>query len=69
VWIGRFSPALQRKLELEDLRAHYNSYNAGGSAGRISVYNPVSVMFALKNSSIENYWVATGLPATIILFK
>ena len=60
------SPAFQSKLELEDLIGHYNSYLA---AGHIAVYNPVSVMSAFKTSSIENFWVATGLPATVVLFN
>jgi hypothetical protein len=51
------------ELEPEDLKAHYNSYLA---AGRISVYNPVSVMSAFEESTIGNFWVATGLLATII---
>jgi hypothetical protein len=57
---------MQSELNLEDLKAHYNSYIA---AGHISVYNPVSIMFAFQKSSIENFWVATGLPATIVLFN
>ena len=66
VWIGWFSPALQSELKLEDLKAHYNSYIAASSAGHISVYNPVSIMSAFKTSSIQNFWVATGLLAMII---
>ncbi|KIL70012.1 hypothetical protein M378DRAFT_156070, partial [Amanita muscaria Koide BX008] len=45
------------ELKLADLKAQYNSYIA---AGQISVYNPVSVMSALKTSEIKNFWVATG---------
>jgi len=45
------------ELELADLKAQYNSYIA---AGQISVYNPVSVMSALSQSKIKNFWVATG---------
>jgi len=56
--IGHFSPALQSKLTIEELKSHYNSYLA---AGCISVYNPVSIMSAFKKSSIENFWIATGL--------
>ena len=54
---------LQCELALEDLKAHYNSYLA---AGHISVYNPVSIMSAFEQDSIENFWVATGLLATIV---
>ena len=54
--------ALQCELEPEDLKVHYNSYLA---AGHISVYNPVSIMSAFEESTIENFWVATGLLATI----
>jgi hypothetical protein len=55
--------ALQCELEPEDLKAHYNSYLA---AGHISVYSPVLIMSAFQQSTIENFWVATGLLATII---
>jgi hypothetical protein len=55
--------ALQCELALEDLKAHYNSYLAGGS---ISVYNPVSIMSAFEQDSIENFWIATGLLAKIV---
>jgi hypothetical protein len=55
--------ALQCELALEDLKAHYNSYLAAGS---ISVYNPVSIMSAFEQNSIENFWVATGLLTSII---
>ena len=57
---------LQSKLELKDLKAHYGSYIA---AGHISVYNPVSVMSALAQTYISNFWVATGLTAMVILFN
>jgi hypothetical protein len=47
----------------EDLKSHYDSYLAAGS---ISVYNPVSIMSAFEQSMIGNFWVATGLLATIL---
>jgi len=46
------------ELALNDLKAHYNSYLAAVS---ISVYNPVSIMSAFEQDSIENFWVATDL--------
>jgi len=49
---------LQSELDPEALKAHYNSYLAGG---RISVYNPVSVMSAFEQGEIDNFWIATGL--------
>jgi hypothetical protein len=55
----------QCELELEDLKARYSRYLA---AGHISVYNPVSIMSALEQVTIENFWVATGLLAMIIFF-
>ena len=58
-----FENVSQCELEPEDLKAHYSSYLA---AGHISVYNPVSVMSAFKESRIDDFWVATGLPAMII---
>ncbi|KAH9974258.1 hypothetical protein BGW80DRAFT_1491217 [Lactifluus volemus] len=45
------------ELELADLKAQYSSYVA---AHQISVYNPVSIMSALSESEIQNFWVATG---------
>ena len=47
----------QSTLILDDLRANYNSYLA---ANQICVYNPVSIMSALEEGAIRNYWVATG---------
>jgi len=54
---------LQSELALDELKAHYNSYLAAGS---ISVYNPVSIMSAFEQNSIENFWIATGLLAMIV---
>jgi len=48
---------LQSQLDPEVLKAHYNSYVA---AGLINVYNPVSIMTALAQSEIGNFWVQTG---------
>jgi len=48
---------LQCELEPEDLKVHYSSYLA---AGHISVYNPVLIMSAFEESTIKNFWVATG---------
>ena len=56
---------MQCQLEPEDLKIHYNSYLA---AGHISVYNPVLIMSAFEESTIGNFWTATGLLATIFLF-
>jgi hypothetical protein len=55
--------ALQSGLDPDELQAHYNSYLG---AGTISVYNPVSIMSAFEKLMIEDFWVATGLLATII---
>ena len=63
-----FSTASQSELELEDLKAHYNPYTAAGSAEPIGLFNPTSVLSALSKFSIENFWGATGLPVTIVLF-
>ena len=58
-----FYDASQCELKPEDLKANYNSYLA---AGRISVYNPVSVVSAFQQSTIKNFWTATGLLAVIV---
>jgi hypothetical protein len=52
VWFGRFYNAVQSELEPGDLKAHYNSYLAGG---HISVYNPLSIMCAFEQSTIKSY--------------
>jgi hypothetical protein len=53
--------ALQCELDPEDLKAHYNSYLA---AGRISVYNPVSIMSAFGKKRLKIFG-STGLLAMI----
>lgn len=55
----------QSELDPVVLKAHYNSYLAGG---RISVYNPVSIMSAFQQTTIKNFWVATGLPVWLFVF-
>jgi len=50
--------ALQSQLDPKALKEHYSSYLAGG---RISVYNPVSIMSAFENHQIRNFWTQTGL--------
>ena len=50
----------QSELALEDLTAHYKSYLAA------VFINPVTIMSALEQDSIENFWVATGLLVMII---
>jgi len=55
--------SLQCKLDPGALKAHYNSYLAGGHT---SVYNPVSIMSAFKRSEIDDFWVNTGLLVMIV---
>ncbi|KAH9974229.1 hypothetical protein BGW80DRAFT_1458312 [Lactifluus volemus] len=54
--VNQLKTEVGSELELADLRAQYNSYIAGG---KIGVYNPASVMSALEESEIKNFWVAT----------
>jgi hypothetical protein len=49
---------LQCNLDPGKIKAHYNSYLAGGHT---SVYNPVSIMSAFQQSEIDDFWVDTGL--------
>uniref|UniRef100_A0A7S3D7R7 AAA-ATPase-like domain-containing protein n=1 Tax=Palpitomonas bilix TaxID=652834 RepID=A0A7S3D7R7_9EUKA len=44
------------RLEIGDLRKQYNGYRIGAER----LYNPWSVMSALRSKSIDNYWSATG---------
>jgi hypothetical protein len=53
---------------MNDLKSYYGSYMAGGTARPIELYNPTSILSALCKSSIEDYWVATGLLTIIIHF-
>ena len=56
--------ALQSQLDPKALKEHYSSYLAGG---RISVYNPVSIMSAFENHQIRNFWTQTGLIVVVII--
>jgi len=42
------------------LRAHYKSYKARGRSGPVALFNPLSVVMALEQSQIKDYWVDTG---------
>jgi len=45
-----------KKIDLKDLRKWYHGYLIEGQ----KIYNPWSVMSALKNKSTGSYWSETG---------
>ncbi len=46
------------------LKVHYDGYHF--SEGLIDIYNPFSIINALSDSKILNYWAATGTPTMLI---
>lgn len=48
----------------ERIREWYNGYHFGGNVS--SVYNPFSLMNALKSRSFKNYWLRSGTPTFLI---
>ncbi|MCP4105125.1 MAG: ATP-binding protein [Desulfobacteraceae bacterium] len=49
---------------LKKLEYHYNGYRF--SERNIKVYNPFSVLLALKNANLKNYWFETGTPTFLV---
>jgi len=49
---------------LDDLKTWYNGYRF--SRRDIKVYNPFSVLNALKSRSFQNYWFETGTPSLLV---
>ena len=48
----------------ESLERHYNGYRF--SKRNVRVYNPFSVMSALKHRDFKNYWFETGTPTFLV---
>ncbi|MDE5642239.1 MAG: AAA family ATPase, partial [Muribaculaceae bacterium] len=46
------------------LKAHYDGYHFSDSM--IDIYNPFSIINALSDSKIQNYWASTGTPTMLI---
>ncbi|SLM31596.1 hypothetical protein MTBBW1_400003 [Desulfamplus magnetovallimortis] len=46
---------------MEELLKHYNGYRF--SKRKVKVFNPFSLMTALKYMDIANYWFETGTPS------
>jgi len=67
---GAYIAALAEKLEtpeqdaIRELAAHYNGYRF--SRKDLRVYNPFSVMSALKQKAFRNYWFETGTPTFLV---
>ena len=55
----------QNKISINDLKEWYNSYK---TLGGYEVYNPRSVMYALKRGICQSYWTNTGPMEEIIYY-
>ena len=55
---------LTREQTLDALRQTYDGYHF--SADSPGVYNPYSIVNALSDSKLENYWFATGTPSFLV---
>ena len=55
---------LSYQSALEKLRIFYDGYHFSRNAE--GVYNPFSVLQAMKTGSIDNYWFATGTPSFLV---
>ena len=49
---------------LEKLRMRYDGYHFSRNAE--GVYNPFSVLQAMRTGSLDNYWFATGTPSLLV---
>ena len=47
----------KHKLNREEIKQWYDGYQLGQTKG---IYNPYSVMSAIRKGSVENYWTTTG---------
>jgi len=54
------------KMNIATLQPHYDGYTARSSNGPIKLYNPLSVIKALAQNCVSNFWVETGTAIGII---
>lgn len=64
--IGRFADETEQNPEqvMEEFRAYYDGYRF--SEKDIGMYNPFSVLRALNDRSLKNYWFETGTPTFLV---
>jgi hypothetical protein len=48
------------KIDIATLQPHYDGYTARSSDGPVKLYNPLSVIRALTQNYVSNFWVETG---------
>lgn len=48
------------KMDIATLQPRYNGYTARSSGGPVKLYNPLSVIRALTQNYVSNFWVETG---------
>ncbi|KAF5383030.1 hypothetical protein D9615_004908 [Tricholomella constricta] len=49
-----------KELEMDRLREYYGSYKARAAPENVKLFNPLSVVSALRENKIRDYWVDTG---------
>jgi len=47
-------------IDIATLEPRYNGYTARYSDGPVKLYNPLSVIRALTQNYVSNFWVETG---------
>ena len=69
-YFGGYISAMAEKLGVSEtdmtrrLAEHYNGYRF--SRKEVRVYNPFSVMSALKHKALDHYWFETGTPTFLV---
>jgi len=65
-WIDKWSTEkqLHRQTILEQLKNRYNGFRF--SVAEAYVYNPISILKALKNQAFDHYWFETATPTFLI---
>ena len=53
-------------MSIATLKLHYNGYTARSSNGPVKLYNPLSVIKALAQNCVSNFWVETGTAIGLI---
>ena len=65
---GIYAFAQENGLSFDDavttLRKHYDGYHFSGKS--VGVYNPYSIINALDDKSLNNYWFSSGTPTFLV---
>ena len=65
-WINKWSSDknVSESIILEKLRRHYDGFRFSASTQK--VYNPISILFSLRQQDYRNYWFKTATPSFLI---